>query len=156
MTGQQATPLSMDLPDTSMGATDQRVEHAPPPRAATTPNNITAPNVIRQMPLIHQRHTCNNNPFQILASNDDDYNNTMAASNCSPHVPTPNLPASDLPRNQPSCQWTRQIANQPTNPPTTLRSSRLGLILGGSLFYTSRVTFNIRSSTMSLTALLFC
>jgi hypothetical protein len=63
MTGQQTTPLPIDSPDTRLGAADQRVGHATPPRVATTSNNITAPNFIRQLPLIHQCHTRNNNPF---------------------------------------------------------------------------------------------
>jgi hypothetical protein len=44
----------------------------PSPRVATTPNNIMTPNAIRQMPLIHQRQTHNNNPFHILSDNEDD------------------------------------------------------------------------------------
>ena len=46
MAGQQATQLPIDSPDTRVSAADQRVEHATPPRVATTSNNITAPNVI--------------------------------------------------------------------------------------------------------------
>jgi hypothetical protein len=122
MTGQQATPLSMDSPDTRVGAPDQRVQHAPPLRVATTSNNITAPNVIQQMPLVHQCHTCNNNPFQILATaNNDDV--TMVASNCSPRVQPPNLPTSNLPGNPTARQRTCQLANQPTNPLSTLQLS---------------------------------
>jgi hypothetical protein len=122
MTRWQATLLSTDSPDTRVGAPDQRVKHTPPPRVATTLNNITAPNVIRQMPLVHQCHTCNNNPSQILAAaaNDDV---TVLASNCSSHVPTPNLQTSDLPGNPPALRRTRQLANQPTNPPPSLQLS---------------------------------
>jgi hypothetical protein len=76
MAVQQATQPPIDLPDTRVGAADQRVRHATPPRVATTLNNITAPNVIRQMQLIHQCHTRNNNPFQILASDDDEDKDT--------------------------------------------------------------------------------
>ena len=85
MARQTATQLPMDSPDTRIEAASQRVGHATPPRVATTSNNITAPNFIRQMPLVHQRHTRNNNPFQILATNDDDDDDTAVASNCSPH-----------------------------------------------------------------------
>ncbi len=122
MTGRQATLLSMDSPDTRVGAPDQRVEHALPPRVATTSNNITAFNVIQQIPLVHQCHTCNNNPFQILAA-DKDNDVPVVASNCSPRVPSPHLQTKDLPGNLPSRQRTRQLANQPTNPPPTLQSS---------------------------------
>ena len=72
MAGQQATLLLIDSPATRVGAAGQRVGQATPPRVATTWNNITAPNVIRQMPLIHQHHTRNNNPFQILDSDNND------------------------------------------------------------------------------------
>ena len=123
MTGQQATQLPNDLPDTRVGAADQRVGHATPPRVATTSNNIPAPNVIRQMLLIHQRHTRNINPFQILASNDDDNEDTEVASNCSPRLPPPSLPPSNNPWNPPARPLTRRVANQPTNPPSTLRLS---------------------------------
>ena len=77
------------------------------------------------MPLIHQRHTCNNNPFQILASNDYDDEDTVVASNCSPHLPPPSLPSSNNPRNPPKRPLTRQVANQPTRPPSTLLLSCL-------------------------------
>jgi hypothetical protein len=81
MIGRQATLLSMDSPDTRVGAPDQRVVHAPPPRVTTTLNNITAPNIIQQMPLVHQCHNCKNNLFQILAANNDD-DVAVVASNC--------------------------------------------------------------------------
>jgi hypothetical protein len=42
-----------------------RVPTAPPPRVTTTSNNITAPNIIRNMLRVHQHQTCNNNPFNI-------------------------------------------------------------------------------------------
>jgi hypothetical protein len=43
---------------------------------ATTSNNITTPNAIREMPLIHQRHTRSSNPFHIH-SNDDNNDDTV-------------------------------------------------------------------------------
>jgi hypothetical protein len=64
----------------------------------------------------------NNNPFQILPPDDND-DVTVVASNCSPRVPLPNLPTSDLPGNPPARRRMRQLANQPTNPPPTLQSS---------------------------------
>ena len=123
MAGQPASQPPIDSPDTRMEAASQRVGHATPPRVATTLNNIIAPNVIRQMPLVHQRHTRNNNPFQILATDDDDDDDTVVASNCSPRLPPPNLPFSDNPRIPPARPRTRQVANQPTIPPSTLQLS---------------------------------
>ncbi len=82
------TPLSTSL----------RVETAPPPRAAlaaplrvaTTSNTITAPHTIRQLPIVHQRLTQHNNPFQILTDDDDDNDDDMViASNCSPLATIP-------------------------------------------------------------------
>jgi hypothetical protein len=99
-----------------------RVANAPPPRMATTSNNITAPNVIRNMPLVHERHTCHNNPFNIL-TNDDDDDDTVVASNCSPHSPPPSLPPSDLPARQPTNSPMRQLAIQPTSPPSPCQPS---------------------------------
>jgi hypothetical protein len=123
MAEQQAGQLPIDLPDSRIGAAGQRVGHVTPPRVATTSNNITAPNVVQQMLLIHQHHTRNNNPFQILASDDDDNEDTVVTSNCSPPLPPPSLPPSDNPRNSPACPRTRQVANQPTNPPSTFQLS---------------------------------
>jgi hypothetical protein len=101
-----------------VAAPSTRVVNAPPPRMATTSNNITAPNVIRTMPLVHQRHTCNNNPFHILSDDDDD-DDTVVASNCSPRDPLPTLPSSDLLASQPTNRPTRQLVNQPRSPPST-------------------------------------
>jgi len=104
-----------------------RVANAPPPRVATTSNNITAPNVIRNMPLVHERHTCHYNPFNILTDDGDD-DDTVVASNCSPHNPPPSLPTSALPVRQPANRPTHQLAIQlaclpspcqPSNPPTS-------------------------------------
>jgi hypothetical protein len=125
MAGQPATQSPIDSPDTRMEAASKRVGRATPLRVATTSNNITAPNVIRQMLLVHQRHTHNNNPFQILASDDDHDDDTVVASNCSPRLPSPSLSPSDNPRVPPACPRTRQVANQPKNPPSTLQLSCL-------------------------------
>ena len=51
-----------------------------------------APNVIRNMPLVHERHTRHNNPFNILTDDDDD--DTVVASNCSQRNPPPSLPTT--------------------------------------------------------------
>ncbi len=69
MTGQQDAPE--ELPSPRVVAPTARVVSAPPSRVATKLNNITAPNVIRTMPLVHQHHTCNNIPFNILADDND-------------------------------------------------------------------------------------
>jgi hypothetical protein len=78
MTGQQEAPE--EPPSPRVVAPTARVVSAPPPRMATTLNNITAPNIIRTMPLVHQSHTRNNNPFNMLADDDDD-DDTVVASN---------------------------------------------------------------------------
>ncbi len=75
------------------------------------------------MLLIHQCHARNNDPFQILASDDDDDEDTAVASNCSPRLLPQSLPPSDNPRIPPARPCTRQVANQPTNPPSTLQLS---------------------------------
>jgi hypothetical protein len=121
MTGQREAPE--EPPSPRVVAPTARVVSAPPPRVATTSNNITATNVIRPMLLIHQRHTCNNNPFDILA-NDDDDDDTVVASNCSSCVPPPSLPPSDLEGNPQARQPTRPLANQPTSLFPTLYTSR--------------------------------
>ena len=95
-----------------------RVPNAPPPRVATTLNDITAPNIIRNMPLVHQHQTCNNNPFNILTNNDDD-DDTMMASNCSPRTPLPSLPTSELHVHLPTNLPRHQLAIQPKNLQTT-------------------------------------
>ncbi len=59
------------------------------PGVATTPNNMTSPNVNCQLPLIHQQQTQSNNPFQILTEDDDDNDGTVVARNCSPWAPPP-------------------------------------------------------------------
>jgi hypothetical protein len=110
-------------------APSQRVTPTPPPRVATTSNNSTAPNVIRQMPLDHQRHTHNNNPFHLLA---DDNNNddTVVASNCSPRSPCPNLQPIDLPAVLEASQPAIQLASQPTSvQPSTPSNTPLPRVL---------------------------
>jgi hypothetical protein len=107
MAGQQAPAM---LPA-------QRVVESTP-RMATTSNNIMAPNIIRNMPCIHQRQTCNNNPFHILA-NDDGNVDTVVASNCTPHIPPPSLPTSDLQGNPPMRHPICQSMKQPTSLPPT-------------------------------------
>ncbi len=91
------------------------------PRMATTSINITAPNIIRNMPRIHQRQTCNNNPFHILANNDDDLD-TVVASNCTPRIPPPSLPTSDLEGNPPMRRPICQPMKQPTSLPPTFQA----------------------------------
>ncbi len=70
-----------------------------PPRTATTSNTITAPATLRRLPRIHQRVTRANNPFAILAADDDD--DTVVHSNRSPTneiVPEPvRQPSKRLP-----------------------------------------------------------
>ncbi len=121
MTGQQEAPE--EPPSPRVVAPTAKGVSAPPLRVATTLNNITALNVIRTMPLVHQHHTCNNNPFNILA-NDDDNDDTVVASNCSPHVSPPSLPPSDLQGDPTGRQPTRSLANQPTSLLPTLYTSR--------------------------------
>jgi hypothetical protein len=121
MTGQCEAPE--EPPSPRVVAPTVRVVSAPPPRVATTLNNITAPNVIRTMPLVHQHHTRNNNPFNILADDDDD-DDTVVASNCSQCVPPPSLSSSNLQGNPPARQPNRLLANQPTSLLPTLYTSR--------------------------------
>ncbi len=87
----------------------------PTPRMATTSNNITAPNIIRNMPCIHQRQTRNKNPFHILADNDDDVD-------CTPCIPPPSLPTSGLQGNPPMRHPIRQPMKQPTSLPPTFQA----------------------------------
>jgi hypothetical protein len=95
MAGQRAAPPTVDAPSARVIAPCPRVVTTPPPRVATISNNITTPNAIRQMPLNHQRQTCNNNPFHILSDNNDD-DDTVVTSNCSPSA-SPTIPLSSIP-----------------------------------------------------------
>ena len=74
------------------------------------------------MPLVHERHTRHNNPFNILTDDDDD-DDTVVASNCSPRSPPPFLPTSDLPARQPTNCPTLQLALQPTSLPSPRQPS---------------------------------
>jgi hypothetical protein len=122
-------PPTVDAPTPRVVAPCPRVATTPPPRAATTSYNITTPNAIRQMPLGHQRHTHNNNPFHIL-TNDDDYDDTVITSNCCPSAHTTVSPSSVPPVNPPTrhapCQLMSPInpssfcpTNAPAHHPTT-------------------------------------
>jgi hypothetical protein len=64
------------------------------------------------MPLVHQCHKLNNNPFHILTNNDDD-DDTVIASNCSP-IASPTVKPSSVPPVNPP---TRQAPCQQTRPP---------------------------------------
>jgi hypothetical protein len=68
------------------------------------------------MPLVHQRHTRNNNPFLILTNdgNDDD---TVVASNCSPSAPPTILPSSVSPANPSTRQEPHRVTSPPPIPP---------------------------------------
>ncbi len=68
MAGQQTDTPTVDAPTPRVIAPCPRVAPTPPPKAATASNNIRTPNAIRRMPLIHQLHTGNNNPFHILTN----------------------------------------------------------------------------------------
>jgi hypothetical protein len=73
-------------------AAPPRMTVAAPPRVATMSTNITAPNVVQRMPFVHQHHTHNKNPFQVLADDEDNEDNyTVVASNCSPPSLVPAL-----------------------------------------------------------------
>jgi hypothetical protein len=127
---QQFTSILTNQPATQMDETAQRVDgpaprvaENPPPRVATTSNTITSPTTIRQLPLIHQQQMRSNNPFQILADNDDGDDMTVVASNCSIRSPLPNLHPFNLPvaASQPKRQLIIQPAiplTIPTNMPT--------------------------------------
>ena len=65
-----------------------RVTQPTAPRVATTSNTITAPATLRRLPRIHQRVTRANNPFEVLADDDDD-NDTIVHSNRSPPQAAP-------------------------------------------------------------------
>ena len=120
LTNQPAT--RMDEPTQRVDGPAARVAESPPPRVATTSNNTTSPTAIRQLPLIHQRQTRSNNPFQILADDDDKDDMTVVASNCSPRSPLPNLRHIYLPASPPKRQLTsqqkRRLAIQPAIPLT--------------------------------------
>jgi hypothetical protein len=93
MAGQQTNPPTVDATTPRVVAPCPRVATTPPPSVTTTSNNIMMLDAIRQMPLIHQRHTRINNPFHILTNNDDN-DDTVIASNCSPSAPPTISPSS--------------------------------------------------------------
>jgi hypothetical protein len=85
MSGQPNAPPPDPTSPRVVPATPPRVAVAAPLRVATMCNTITAPNTIRQLPIVHQWLTRHNNPFQILADDDNDKDtDTVVASNCSP------------------------------------------------------------------------
>jgi hypothetical protein len=106
MAGQQTTPPTVDAPNPSVVAPCPKVMTNLSLRVATTSNNITTPYPIRQMPLVHQRHTRNNNTFNILSGNDDD-DDTVVANNYSPRAPPTIIPPSIPPVNPPMRQAPR-------------------------------------------------
>jgi hypothetical protein len=127
----------MDEPAQRVDGPAPRVAESPPPRVATTSNNITSPTTIRQLPLIHQRQTRSNNPFRILAYDDDDKDMTVVASNCSPRSPLPNLNPIDLPVTPPKRRLAIQPKRRPaipltipTNTPTLVPAGPLTFIHG--------------------------
>jgi hypothetical protein len=87
MAGQQMNPPTVDAPTLRVVVPSPRVVTTPPPSAATSSNNITTPDAIRQMPLVHQCHTRNSDPYHILTDDDND-DDTVIASNCSPSAPS--------------------------------------------------------------------
>ncbi len=117
-------PPTVDPPAPRVVTPSQRVKTTPPPRLASTSNNLTSPNVIRQIPLIQLRHTCSNNLFHILADDDND-GDTVVASNFSPHAPRPILPSSNLSVNLPVHPSPRQLSSQPALPSSTVQPSIL-------------------------------
>jgi hypothetical protein len=85
MAGQDTTTPPNTASPRLETAAPPRVMVAAPTRVAVTSTNITAPNIIQRMPLVHQCHTRNNNPFQVIADDEDnDYDDTVVANNCSP------------------------------------------------------------------------
>jgi hypothetical protein len=64
--------------------------------------------------ICHQCHTPNNNPFHLLA-NDNDDDDTVVASNCSPRSPRPNLQPINLLAVLEARQTEIQLASQPTS-----------------------------------------
>jgi hypothetical protein len=121
MAGKRMDTPTVDAPTPRVVAPCMRVETTPPLRPVTTSNNITRPDAIRQMPLIHQWHTCNNHPFHIL-TDDDDNDNTVIATNCSPSVISTIAPPSAPPKNPPTCQTPHRLTSPPPIPPPSAPS----------------------------------
>jgi hypothetical protein len=106
MSGQPNAPPPDPTSPGGVPATPPRMAVAEPPRVAMISITITAPNTIRQLPIVHQRLTQHNNPFQILPDDDDkEDTNMVVANNCSPQAPCP----TQRP----------QIIQPPSHPPTT-------------------------------------
>jgi hypothetical protein len=134
MSGQPNAPPTYPTSPRVVPATPPRVAVAAPPRVATTSNTITAPNTIQQLPIVimHQRLTWHNNPFQILADDEDnDDTNTVVASNCSPRMLHPTQRAQTI---QPTSQCLplcpplfggrlHYVQKNPTAKPTTAPAS---------------------------------
>jgi hypothetical protein len=132
MSGQPNAPPPDPTSPRVVPATPPRVAVAAPPRLATMSNTITAPNTIRQFPIVHQRLTWHNNPFHILADDDNNKDtNTVVASNCSPQAPHPTQrpqtiqPPSHPPATEPTTIWRlpplrSQMIILPSQPPRLL------------------------------------
>ncbi len=134
---QLSTIMSDQLNFTHPLPTPPRVETDPPPRVAiamptrmaTTSNTITMPCTIRWLPFMHQRLTQHNNHFQILTGNDNNNDdNTVIASNCSPPAPLPSqhdhrVPtATSTTTPRPPTQGLQLflVPNQPLRPPPSV------------------------------------
>jgi hypothetical protein len=118
--GQRTTPPTVeDASSPRVVAPCLRVATTPPPRVATTSNNIMTFDAIRQMQLVHQHHTCNKKPFHILSDDDDD-DDTILASNCSPSAHPTIMPASIPPVNPPMRQSLHQLTMPTPIPPPTV------------------------------------
>ncbi len=82
------------------------------------------PDAIRQMPLVNQHHTRNNNPFHILTDNDGD-DDTVIASSCSLSALPTVSPSSVSPVNPPTRQAPRRLMSPPPIPPPYVPPMRL-------------------------------
>ncbi len=127
MSGQPNAPPPDPTSPRVVPAIPPRVAGAAPPRVATMSNTITAPNTIQQLPIVHQHLTWHNNPFQILADDEDDNDtDTVVTSNCSPQAPHPtqhpqtNQMKSQPPTTVPTNGW----RPPPLSPQTTLLPSQ--------------------------------
>ncbi len=120
MAGQRVTPPTVDAPSAKVIAPRPRVVTTPPPMVVTTSNNIMTPNAIRQMSLVHQHQSCNNNPFHNLFDDDND-DDTVVASNWSLSSPSTIPPSTIPPVNQPTHQALCRLASLLPIPPTTVQ-----------------------------------
>ncbi len=124
MARQQTNPPRVDAPTLRVVTPCPRVATTPPPRGVATSNNIMTPNAIRQMSLVHRRHTHNNNPFHIL-TDDDDNDDTVITSNCSPSAPPTISPSSVPPVNSHMHQNPLRLTSPALIPPPTVPPRRL-------------------------------